>query len=99
MSSIPPRCGPGRFPNSRPRWATGSIGGAGPADAIELVESLDVMEEDLNLDLAELPAEPAPEEFTDLGLDLIVEEVQAETATTATTATRSTSRRPCPWRN
>ena len=68
----------GEVPELPAEMGKGGIGGAGPADAIELVESLDVMEEDLNLDLAELPAEPAPEEFTDLGLDLIVEEVQAE---------------------
>jgi tetratricopeptide (TPR) repeat protein len=43
-------------------------------EAIELVESLDVMDSDLNLDLTGLPGAPAPEDMTDLGLDLIIEE-------------------------
>jgi len=53
--------------------------GGGPAgppdDAIELVESLDVMgDEELNLELAELPGAPPPADLTDLGLDLIIPE-------------------------
>jgi tetratricopeptide (TPR) repeat protein len=54
------------------------------AEPIELVESLDVMsDEDLNLDLAELPGAPEPVDLTDLGLDLTMAEGELQSAVPA----------------